>query len=440
MAGLKIDRGDDMCALCRERDADKTGSHLAPNFMIHSMFSFDGKGRRNREIAMRDHLNSEERMIYYGSEVSPEAINADHGDDLTDEELEKNVNNLVCDNLFCKTCEDRFGVLETNYSDYYASWKHEEVNSRVAYLFWLSVFWRMCVGRMSIFLKVEDEFEMRRILNENITSLDEIEKGTNNLGNFGYILWRVRGLQKGDSGIFGTRKEQSPYMIIVNDMVVMLVADITKCRKKFSYADWQIDRDDLNTYDCDGEVINEISLEDFAKLKRFVIDESEANGWGPAQEKAKLYLRERDRTEGVAHSAGYNDERDILRIAQMEDALEPDRIYLRNSVRFSTAELKEYAYRKEGKEYDVLKDRSMFLFQFDIDNYKTDLKKYIRMGEDVSGLPYADKLLDEKYWRGKEGHQKKLAFLEQTYNGMVAKGYTFDDFVNNLRSRSGGNM
>ena len=100
MAGLKIDRYDNRCSLCRNALADKTGSHLAPNFMIHGMFSFDGKGRRNREIAMRDGLNWGERMIYYGSEVSPEAINADHGGDLTDEELDENVNNLVCDNLF----------------------------------------------------------------------------------------------------------------------------------------------------------------------------------------------------------------------------------------------------------------------------------------------------------------------------------------------------
>ncbi len=154
--GLKIDRCDSRCALCREAEADKTGSHLAPNFMIHGMFSFDGKGRRNREISMRDHLNMSERMVYYGPEVSPDAINADHGGDLTDEELE-----------------------------------------------------------------------------ENVTSLEDIEKADSDLGDFGYIIWRVKGLQKGDSGIFGTRRDQSPYMIIVNDMVVLLVAEVSKFRKNF---------------------------------------------------------------------------------------------------------------------------------------------------------------------------------------------------------------
>ena len=437
MAGLKVDRYDSRCALCREVEADKTGSHLAPNFMIHGMFSFDGKGRRNREISMRDHLNRDERMIYYGPEVSPDAINADHGGDLSDEEIEENTNNLVCDNLFCKTCEERFGILETYYATYYADWKHEEVNSRVAYLFWLSVFWRMCVGRMSIFLKGEDEFEMRRILEENVTSLEGILKGDNDLGDFGYILWRVKGLQKGDSGIFGTRRDQSPYMIIVNDIVALLIADVSKYRKHFSYAGWQIDRDDINTFDCDGEVVNEISLEEFALLKRFVIDESKIYGWGAAQEKVKIHLRELDRTEGVLHSVGYNEEREALRMARIEDDACPRPLFLRNSYRFHVAELKEYAYKQEGVEYDILKDRSLFMFQFDIDNYRSDLKAYLREGHDISGLPYVDKLFDKKHWAGKDGYLKKQDFLKETYDDLVAKGFTFDDFMNNLRSRSG---
>ena len=66
-----------------------------------------------------------------------------------------------------------------------------------------------------------------------MTSLEDIEKADSDLGDFGYIIWRVKGLQKGDSGIFGTRRDQSPYMIIVNDMVVLLVAEVSKFRKNF---------------------------------------------------------------------------------------------------------------------------------------------------------------------------------------------------------------
>lgn len=125
------------------------------------------EGRAFREIVTRDNLNTQSRWLYYGQEVSPEAISADRGRSLTDEELEGNINVLECDNLF-----------------------------------WFSVFWRMGVGRMSIFLDGEDEFAKREI------ALDSI-----------------------------------------------------------------------NTYKKPEVLLNEISLEEFARLKRFVLDESlEAGG------------------------------------------------------------------------------------------------------------------------------------------------------------------
>lgn len=108
----------------------------------------------------RDNLNTQSRWLFYGQEVSPEAISADRGRSLTDEELEGNINVLECDNLFCSRCETRFALLESEYAKFYRGEK-AAVNARVAYLFWLSVFWRMGVGRMSIFLDGEDEFAMR---------------------------------------------------------------------------------------------------------------------------------------------------------------------------------------------------------------------------------------------------------------------------------------
>lgn len=95
MPTLKIPRYDDNCALCRVVKADKTGSHLAPNFLVHGAFSFDGKGGRFREIVTRDNLNMQSRWLFYGQEVSPAAISVDRGRSLTDEELEGNINVLA---------------------------------------------------------------------------------------------------------------------------------------------------------------------------------------------------------------------------------------------------------------------------------------------------------------------------------------------------------
>ena len=79
------------------------------------------------------------------------------------------------------------------------------------------------------------------------------------------------------------------------------------------------------------------------------------------------------------------------------------------------------------------------MFQFDIDNYRSDLKAYLREGHDISGLPYVDKLFDKKHWTGKEGYLKKKTSSKKPTMTWSQEGFTFDDFMNNLMSRSGKN-
>lgn len=244
MPALKIPRYDDNCALCRVAKADKTGSHLAPNFLVHGAFSFDGKGGRFREIVTRDNLNTQSRWLFYGQEVSPEAISADSGRSLTDEELEGNINVLECDNLFCSRCEARFALLESEYAKFYRGEK-AAVNARVAYLFWLSVLWRMGVGRMSIFL--------------------------------------------------------------------------------------------------DGE-------EEFARLKRFVLDESLEAGWGRLSEMVKLDCRERDRSSGKLHSV--EKEADLIEAARLVDGeLGRPELVIRNLDVFFFGDVKRHWFARKGEGY-----------------------------------------------------------------------------------------
>ena len=391
MAALRINRYDTRCALCRAEEATKTGSHIVPNFLIHPMFSFDGKGKRNREISIRECLNQEGTNIYYGPQVSPEAIEADHGAPLTDEELDENVNNLEVDYLFCPNCENRFGILETEYAQFYKNETYA-IHPRVAYLFWLSVFWRMTIGRSSIFMSGEDEFEIRRILNANITTIQEISKSEIELGDFGYVIWRTKGLIKGDSGIFGTRTQHAPYLIIVNDLVVLLVNKVSKIKRDFPYAGWEIALDSINTYKNDDVYMTEITNEEFAQFQDFIVAESFKAGWGKCREEVELDIREQERTEGRLHCV--LNERQQLDEARALDNLQGKPAYtFRNARRFQIARWKQYCAEQLGIEYDCLKDRTLFLFPYRLENYVHDLRKAAKAGCDVSHLPYVEKYL-----------------------------------------------
>ena len=433
MPALKIPRYDDNCALCRVAKADKTGSHLAPNFLVHGAFSFDGKGGRFREIVTRDNLNTQSRWLYYGQEVSPEAISADRGRGLTDEELEGNINVLECDNLFCSGCEARFALLESEYAKFYRGEK-TAVNARVAYLFWISVFWRMGVGRMSIFLDGEDEFAMRGILDRHITSVSEICGGSADMGDFGYVLWRTKGIRKGFSGIFGTRTEHSPYMVIVNDMVVMLLSGVSRLKGTVEYAGWEIALDSINTYRKPEVLVNEISLEEFARLKRFVLDESLEAGWGRLSEMVKLDCRERDRSSGKLHSV--EKEAELIEAAKLVDGeLGRPELIIRNLDVFFFGDVKRHWFARKGEEYDILEDENIMIFPFDIENYKSDLRRYNAAGRDISGMPMVDVFMPEKFWKGKRGYSKSQKDMEKFVGMLVAQGYTDNDIRDNLRSK-----
>ena len=433
MPALKIPRYDDNCALCRVVKADKTGSHLAPNFLIHGAFSFDGKGGRFREIVTRDNLNMQSRWLFYGQEVSPEAISADRGRSLTDEELEGNINVLECDNLFCSRCEARFALLESEYAKFYRGEK-TAVNARVAYLFWISVFWRMGVGRMSIFLDGEDEFAMREILDRRITSASEICGSSADMGDFGYVLWRTKGIRKGFSGIFGTRTEHSPYMVIVNDMVVMLLSGVSRLKGTVEYAGWEIALDSINTYRKPEVLVNEISLEEFARLKRFVLDESLEAGWGRLSEMVKLDCRERDRSSGKLHSV--EKEAELIEAAKLVDGeLGRPELIIRNLDVFFFGDVKRHWFARKGEEYDILEDENIMIFPFDIENYKSDLRRYNAAGRDISGMPMVDVFMPEKFWKGKRGYSKSQKDMEKFVGMLVAQGYTDNDIGDNLRSK-----
>ena len=433
MCALVIPRYDSRCALCRKEEADKTGSHLVPNFLIHKTFSFDGKGPRDREIARRTHLNMSEEWNYYGSSVSPEAIRADMGRDLSDEEIEKNNDFLECDYLFCSVCEKRFGVIEDAFAPFYRG-AVRTVNPRIAYLFWLSVFWRMQVGHMSIFMSGEDEFAIREILNRALLSRDEISSSEEDLGDFGYVLWRCKDVMKGDSGIFGTRAQYSPYMIIVGEWIVLLYSGISKLKQRIHYAGWTIERDSFNTFLDEDVFVTDIELEDFARLKRFVIDESK-KAYGPRREEVELDIREQERSLGRLHSVPYSKER--LQQAVAEDRKEGKPIYARNSYRFELAELKMVAAQREGKEYDFLKDRTLMLFPFDVENYKADLYELSKLGYDISIYPMVRLFMPKHLWEGGRFFEDRLRMINRSLDELYSKGFTYDDILyDNMRTNS----
>ena len=330
MKNLVIPRNDDRCALCRIAKANETGSHMVPNLLTAVAFSFDGKYKRDREIVEKYHKNApDSNSVHYGRNVAADKVTADLGHEMTDEELDNNINTLCYDYIFCKDCEKRFGVLETAFGDYYKTGK--SLHPRLAYLFWLSVFWRMSIGYMGLFMDARDELDIRGILDKNLKIREEITGSTEKMGDYGYAVFRLdEPLSKGDSGVFGTNRPRSPYVILVADQVVVLFTNYSKLHKKTIVFGYEIDKDNINTYRKDDYIELEMSIEELYDFKKQIV-ESTYDVFGREQEEMARRIREMECTSGKACS-----KKDFYAIMQLLKPREK-KMRVRQAYRFRAA-------------------------------------------------------------------------------------------------------
>ena len=220
----------------------------------------------------------------------------------------------------------------------------------------------------------------------------------------------------------------------MNDMVVMLLSGVSRQKGPLEYAGREIALGSINTYKKPEVLVNEISLEEFARLKRFVLDESLKAGWGRLSEMVKLDCRERDRSSGKPHSV--EKEAELIEAARLVDGeLGRPELVIRNLDVFFFGDVKLHWFARKGEGYDILEDENIMIFPFDIENYKSDLRRYNAAGRDISGMPMVDVFMPERFWKGKRGYSRTRKDMEGFVDMLVARGYTDNDIRDNLRSK-----
>lgn len=196
------------CLLCKERNADKTGSHIVPSFIMKRI---NGDGMRDHEVGFE--IRGAIVEPYFGRDIYE-----DKRREITDleDKMESRDNYDVSDYLFCTECEKYFGRLESAYAPSLSlcfSEKRTTINNKVspcdALLFWCSIIWRVSVtGHLGHRLNPELEERLRIALATN---------NTYDL-NVKYALFRCK-----DYGTIDGRG--TSVCMDVNDKTVLLVAD-----------------------------------------------------------------------------------------------------------------------------------------------------------------------------------------------------------------------
>lgn len=380
---LVVGRNDTRCCLCRVMPANKTGSHMVPNFLAHPTFSWDGKGKRFHEALNHDFINAQERNCqFYGREVPDWRFALGEGKkDVTEEDIKQNVNQLEYDNEFCSYCENRFGVLEMAYSQFYNG-QQKKIHPRVAYLFWLSVLWRMSMGSMSVFMDMHEELALHKLLNDNmLNSVKEIEESDTDLTDWRYAMYKADNLRDGDKGILGYRKGCSPYVVMYNDLV-MVFYHHNPTDEELTIGPISVQREMLNDWHSEEKCLK-VDRRWFWDVRDW-IDESSYDFYDPAREKALISIRETERSENRVIDAKVKAE--AIKVERLTMGPQGKILRIRKLPRIFGAWMRKKEAEEKGVAYDPLNDEDMFLQQRDFDQYYHDLAALSRDSEHHSDI------------------------------------------------------
>lgn len=226
------------CALCNDKEANQTGSHIVPHFLMKNIDNEENYKSRNKELGFS--ASSSGINGYFGRAVLPEKLEQVYGE-VTEELIENNRVPLVIDNIFCKQCEGLFTVIETEYSNNLAIYKGNQsiinkVRPFISFLFWISIFWRLSIcNNIEFKLKKKIENRFRRILQNYLRNNIKYIVPINNDKYLKRCSIKILQSMEDEeikykNLVVGTKSEY-PYYLIVDNYIVALYLNKNKKHK-----------------------------------------------------------------------------------------------------------------------------------------------------------------------------------------------------------------
>lgn len=227
------------CLICKKDKATKTNSHLIPSFMIAKVCSYDGSGKRDKEVMFT--MTSYEDKVYVGAVPDTKLDELFDQKILTEERIEEELkdNTASKDYIFCPTCEANLSkYLEAPYAEHLSTGK--PINMELAYFFWLSIVWRMSISRQFQFALSNDiEQLLGDCLHEYMDALASGQKTDAIIEKckFSYQLLRCPSYLPNGMAYLGGRywEEKGILVLTLGDTILCVRFDGVKLPEDFSY-------------------------------------------------------------------------------------------------------------------------------------------------------------------------------------------------------------
>lgn len=177
------------CTLCKNNNATQTNSHIVPSFLGARIFSYDGSGKRGKDIAFT--LTASKQTVHTGDLPSDKYEELFDEKGLTDERIDElRKDSLSKDYYLCPDCEKNLAdYLESPYA---ISLKDKNnVPGDIGLFFWISVVWRISITKvLGDWLSDETDEQLRNLLYKYLQQKKH-NKDTKAIINSSHITYKM---------------------------------------------------------------------------------------------------------------------------------------------------------------------------------------------------------------------------------------------------------
>lgn len=226
------------CKLCKTKEADKRGSHMVPFLLMKFIDNEEGSLKRDKELGFI--ISESLSKPYIGQSILPEKIEKIFGE-LSDEEIiQMSSRPNVVDFVFCRDCEVRFSLIESQFSQiinkadsFFEQTNREGIclvkdSTKVSLIFWLSVFWRYSLSNDKLILTTNEMETIRRILDKHTPntpdiSIENIPEDDKDLSKIKFKVIYCPGYSTEFAGFLNVDFNFSkPRIMIIGDFIIQL--------------------------------------------------------------------------------------------------------------------------------------------------------------------------------------------------------------------------
>lgn len=109
------------CLLCELNEADQTGAHIFPAWMVASAFDTEGRTRGHEVIYTITPFDAP--LPFIGRSINETDVINQLGRGLQENEIDEMRNPIIVDNLWCRSCERKFTTAE----EYFLEFVHRKI-------------------------------------------------------------------------------------------------------------------------------------------------------------------------------------------------------------------------------------------------------------------------------------------------------------------------